>query len=299
MQRPQFGLVHFLTSHVSFEVNSAFVSKRFRLHGRRFHFKILYFDKMFLIFSSSCKIGILSISTRNISGSLGLYVDTGLLKEISKKLTTLIKEVKDMNSNLNDLKEQTVAKTVVPVADDNGDPLRETLGQIENYFERISSQQPEAAATQEPITTNLLIEEKALRIKSRMSNMWDNNLKARRLAYWQSYRNKNIANKYAEWQELDLVIVPQWLQMKYIPNEPENFTKKREKQVLDNFKTEVEILNLRQQNQEEKYQGTDNKMKEELSKLATGERRNALLKLCDDDCKRNEAAGRRKMPLGS
>ena len=32
----------------------------------------------------------------------------------------------------------------------------------------------------------------------------------------------------------------------------------------------------------------DHKMKEELSKLATGERRNALLKLWDDDCKWNE-----------
>ena len=50
-----------------------------------------------------------------------------------------------MNSNLNDLKEQTVAKTVVPVADDNGDPLIETLGQIQNYLERISSQQPKHA----------------------------------------------------------------------------------------------------------------------------------------------------------
>ena len=118
--------------------------------------------------------------------------------------------------------------------------------------------------------------------------MWDNNLKARRLVYWQSYRNKIIANKYAECQELDQVIVPQWLQMIYISNEPENLTKRREKQVLDNFKTDVEILNLRQQNQEEKCQGIDNKMKDELSKVATGERRNALLKLWDDDCKRNE-----------
>ena len=72
--------------------------------------------------------------------------------------------------------------------------------------------------------------------------MWDYNLKTRKLAYWQSYRNTNIANKYAEWQELDQVIVPQWLQMKYIPNKPENLTKRSEKQVLDNFKTEVKYL---------------------------------------------------------
>ena len=72
MQRPQFGLVHFLTSHVSYEVNFAFVSKRFKLYG--------YFSKIciliFRIFSSSYKIDMLSIITRNISGSLGLYVDT-------------------------------------------------------------------------------------------------------------------------------------------------------------------------------------------------------------------------------
>ena len=42
--------------------------------------------RYFSFFSSSCKIGMLSISTRNISGSLGLYVDTGLLKEISKQV---------------------------------------------------------------------------------------------------------------------------------------------------------------------------------------------------------------------
>ena len=54
---------------------------------------------------------------------------------------------------------ETVAKIVVPVADDNVHPLRETLRQIKYYLERISSQQPEAAATQEPITINLLIEE--------------------------------------------------------------------------------------------------------------------------------------------
>lgn len=82
--------------------------------------------------------------------------------------------------------------------------------------------------------------------------------------------------------------------MKCIRNESEDLTKRREKQVLDNFKTEEEILNLRQQNQEEKHQGIDNKMKEELCKLRTGERRNALLKLWDDDCRRNETISQKR-----
>ena len=69
-------------------------------------------------------------------GKYQQLIATGLLKKISKTLTTLIKEVKDMNSNLNDLKERTVAKTVVSVADDKGDPLRETLGQLQIIWKR-------------------------------------------------------------------------------------------------------------------------------------------------------------------
>lgn len=91
-----------------------------------------------------------------------------------------------MNSNLNEMKQQTVAKTVAPVADDNGEQLKETLGHIKDYLEQINSQQQEARLTQEPVSTNILIEEEALRIKTRVTNMWNNNLTARRIAYWQS-----------------------------------------------------------------------------------------------------------------
>ena len=208
-----------------------------------------------------------------------------LLKEISKKLTTLINGVKDTKSSLNDMKEQTVSKTVVPAPDNNVGQIGETLEQIRNYLERLSTPQQESAVAQESTTTNILIEEEALRLKSRITNIWDNNLKACRLAYWQFYRSQKIANKYTEWSELDAVILPQWLQ---IPNESTNLTKRREKQVLDNLKTEIELLQLRHENQEEQYRGIDGKMKEEISKLAARERRNALIKFWDEECKRNE-----------
>ena len=122
----------------------------------------------------------------------------------------------------------------------------------------------------------------------RIINIWENNLKTRRLAYWQSYRYKNIAKKYTKWSELDTVILPQWLQRKAIPNESANLTKRRKKQVLDNLKTEIEILQLRHENQEEKYRVIDGKMKEEISKFTIGESRNALVKLWEEECERNE-----------
>ena len=74
--------------------------------------------------------------------------------------------------------------------------------------------------------------------------------------------------------------------MREIPNEPENLRKRREKQVLDNFRSEIEILRLRQENQEEKFNAIDNKMKEEINKIASGQRRKFLLKLWEEDCDR-------------
>ena len=58
--------------------------------------------------------------------------------------------------------------------------------------------------------------------------------------------------------------------------------------MFDNLKAEIELLNLRKENQEEKYRNIDQKMKEEIQKIATGERQNMLLKLWNEDCKQNE-----------
>ena len=47
------------------------------------------------------------------------------------------------------------------------------------------------------------------------------------------------------------------LQMKAILNESTNLTKRKEKQVLDNLKAEIELLQLRHENQEGRYQEID------------------------------------------
>ena len=153
---------------------------------------------------------------------------------------------------------------------------------------KINTPQLDTTVIQDTSRNNFLLEEEAFRIKSRISKLWDSNFKSRRLAYWQAFRNKKIAEKYEEWLTLESVILPQWIQMKPIANEPEALTKRREKQVLDNFRTEIELLHLRQESQEEKDKGIDDKIAEEINKLTSGQRRKALQKLWNDDCKRNE-----------
>lgn len=131
-----------------------------------------------------------------------------ILKEISRKLSSLIIAVNEIKDGFHDMKEQTVSKTVIPSQDGHDQQIGQTLQQIQTYLERINVPQSESTVIQEPSQTNILIEEDALRIKSRISKIWDLNLKTRRLSYWQAYRNENIAKKYEEWANLDEIILP-------------------------------------------------------------------------------------------
>ena len=124
----------------------------------------------------------------------------------------------------------------------------------------MNTPQLDTTVIQDTSRNNFLIEEKVFRIKSRISKLWDSNLKSRRLAYWQAFCNKKIAEKYEEWLTLESVILPQWIQMKPIANEPEALTKRGEKQVLDNFRTEIDLLHLRQESQEENIKGKMTKL---------------------------------------
>ena len=75
--------------------------------------------------------------------------------------------------------------------------------------------------------------------------------------------------------------------MKEIKNEPEAHRERREKQVLDNFSAEIELLELRSESQEEKYTQIDTKMIEEIEKRTSGQLRQILLNLWQQDCDRN------------
>ena len=100
--------------------------------------------------------------------------------------------------------------------------------------------------------------------------------------------------KHETWLQEKNIILLQWLQMKEIPNEPENVTKRQEQQVLDNFKTENELLLLRSESQETKYKDIDTKMMTEIEKQATGKRRNYLTNMWQEDCRRNEEISKKR-----
>ena len=80
-----------------------------------------------------------------------------------------------------------------------------------------------------------------------------------------------------------------------IKGEPEAQTKLREKQVLQNFQTEMDLMKLRAESHEEKYQKIDSEMEEIISKKVNGQRKDHLKKLWKEECIREELRSRERL----
>ena len=99
------------------------------------------------------------------------------LKEISSKLSTVVDTLNKLNDTFNDWKEQTAAKTVQS-PDTNFGALGSTLGQIKDVLEKISLPRNETTVSGSSEASYSLIEENALRIKNKISAIWENNVLA-------------------------------------------------------------------------------------------------------------------------
>ena len=76
--------------------------------------------------------------------------------------------------------------------------------------------------------------------------------------------------------------------MHNINGEPDDQRRRRERQVLDNFKTEKDLLELRAQSHEEKYKKTNDEMIAIISEKANRRCREILATLWYEETKREE-----------
>ena len=148
----------------------------------------------------------------------------------------------------------------------------------------------QSQALQEESTQILLEQEsqKIKKIKQSIIDKWNTNLTKRRTEYWQMLRNKNTSETYNTWKNTAPMILPRKFQMKTIEGEPITQTQRREKQVVYNYQTNIELLELRAGSHEEKCQTIDKTMEELICQKATGQRREMIAQLWKDDCEREE-----------
>ena len=84
------------------------------------------------------------------------------------------------------------------------------------------------------------------------------------------------------------MIVPIRLQMSKINGEPLAQTQIREKQVMFNFQSEIELMRLRIESHEERYKRIDSEMDDIIEKNLSGQRKEMIRKLWREECAKEE-----------
>lgn len=143
-------------------------------------------------------------------------------------------------------------------------------------------------------TNQPTLEREARRIKQNMENIWYKKLNDRKRAFWLKLRNEHLSKTYEDWRNTTPIILPQHLQMYPINGEPEDQRRRRERQVLDNFKTEKDLLELRAQSQEEKYRRIDEEMSSIISEKVTGRKREILIGIWYQEAKDEETISQKR-----
>ena len=161
--------------------------------------------------------------------------------------------------------------------------LSSLVSNVKDVLDNINSQ---AARSQE--TDNTYLENEAAKVKQSIIQLWNRNLANRKRHFWQKLRNENLAATYEQWRNSTPIVLPRKFQIKQISNEPEDQRRKRERQVLDNFRTERELLELRSQSHMQHVETIDEEMSGIIADKCSGQRRQMLLKLWTEDVKREE-----------
>ena len=211
----------------------------------------------------------------------------GTLTDISKNVSKISKHLLTSKENTN------VKEVVAGTSETYAEILKEMAGTLKYILKA-----KETTTTNQPLelqqTTQILIEQEVEKVKQTMIQTWNQKLQKRAAEFWQMIRNENTAKIYETWKNNSSPIIPRKMPMQPIKGEPEAQTKLREKQVLQNFQTEMELMKLRAESHEEKYKKIDSEMEEIISKKVNGQRKDHLKKLWKEECIREELRSRER-----
>ena len=124
----------------------------------------------------------------------------------------------------------------------------------------------------------------ALSEKQRHIQFWNQNLKFRRIAFWNMMKNAEKAKLYNTWLSSGPTILPRKFQIPSIKGEPENQRVRRERLALEQFKTEIDLLQMRSKYNEDKYHSLDEKVLSFLKTKMSSSVFNILTRMWNDEC---------------
>lgn len=116
------------------------------------------------------------------------------------------------------------------------------------------------------------LENEAIRLKQTMIQLWNRNLNNPKRHFWQQLCNGNLSKVYEDWRNTTPIVLPRKFQIKRITNEPDDQRRKGERQVLNNFRTEKELLELRSQSHMQHVERIDVEMTAIIADKCNGRR---------------------------
>lgn len=125
-------------------------------------------------------------------------------------------------------------------------------------------------------------------VKDKNIQFWNQKLKLRRIAFWNMVKNAEKSKIYQSWLMSGPTVIPRKLQIPEIRGEPENQRVRREKLVLEKFKTEIDLLQMRGKYNEDKFQSIDHEVYLHFQKNLQPDILERIIKLWNDDCIKEE-----------
>ena len=206
------------------------------------------------------------------SGSTMTQTETRFMEKMFSKLDEIsgtLKEILQLNKS--------------QANKSNKQDLTEVLTTVKTAIETINTN-----STRSLESDNTFLESEALNVKQAMTQTWSKTIDYRKQHYWQHIRNKNLAEVYARWSNTTPFILPAKLQMRNILEEPVDQRQRREKQVLDSFKTERELLQLRADSHLQKYSTADDNMIGIIREKCKGQKQEYVIRLWNEEVKNQE-----------
>ena len=207
-------------------------------------------------------------------------------KDVVDKLDLILAAINKMSTNMNGVfklvkdiaAKPSVTDEVTRINEDVNKNTKDTLEKIVELVD-VTKEQKELLIESSQST----METEAEKLKQNILQTWNHHLFKRRDEYWKSLRNKRKAEQYKSWKEQHPIILPQKYQMRAIRDEPELQRKRRERQVVDNFQSDIEIIQLIAESHEARYKAIDDEMETFINGKFTGNKRLTMKKLWDKD----------------
>ena len=131
-------------------------------------------------------------------------------------------------------------------------------------------------------------EENAIYMKDKHIQFWNQQLKFRRIAYWNMIKNSEKADIYDKWLTSGPKVIPRKFQFNEISGEPENQRVRRERLALEKFKAEIDLLHMRAKYNDDKYKSIDQKMRSFFTGKINGTAFQVLMFMWENECKFEE-----------